>query len=356
MALAWTDPRRDVAGWARTLGVSVEACELLLDSPFIDLHLDLEVPVRVFGYDPTKHHGRFQKPPPFWRHTDYPRIREAGFTGVVYDIATNPFRTWRDRRRTTLSNVAAVQARIDAHPDDLEIVWDAAGYDRAVAGGRTAFFLALQGGNALSAEPALLDGPLGQLLHRITLVHLTTSRLGGTNSPAGPDRGCTARGRDLVARMNGARVLVDLAHAGKRTFWDVLDVHDPGLPPIVSHTGVDAVHPHWRNVDDAQIRAIADRGGVVGVMYQSSFLAPGRRCPRAAIVDHLEHVIQVGGEGAAAIGTDYDGMIVPPHDLGDVTHHPQLVQDMLDRGWSTDRIRGILGANYLKVVRAIRPG
>ncbi len=356
MALAWTDPRQDVAGWARSLGVSVEACELLLDSPFIDLHLDLEVPVRVFGYDPTKHHGRSAQPPPFWRHTDYPRIREAGFTGVVYDIATNPFRTWKDRLRTTLSNVAAVQERIDAHPDDLEIVWDAAGYDRAVAAGRTAFFLALQGGNALSADPTLLDGPLGQLLHRVTLVHLTTSRLGGTNSPAGPDRGCTARGRDLVARMNGARVLVDLAHAGKRTFWDVLDVHDPALPPIVSHTGVEAVHSHWRNVDDAQIRAIADRGGVVGVMYQSSFLAPGRRCPRAAIGDHLAHVIQVGGESAAAIGTDYDGMIVPPHDLGDVTHHPQLVQDMLDRGWSIDRIRGILGANYVQVVRAVRPG
>ena len=160
-----------------------------------------------------------------------------------------------------------------------------------------------------------------------------------------------------MQQCNRQRILVDLAHAGKETFWTALGVHDPSLPPIVSHTGVDAVHAHWRNLDDDQIRAIADRGGVVGVMYQSSFLEStllwGRR---SKIVDHLEYIVDLVGDDVAAIGTDYDGAIIPPADLADVTHHPQLVQDMLDRGWSTDRIRGVLGANYLKVVRAIRPG
>ena len=160
----------------------------------------------------------------------------------------------------------------------------------------------------------------------------------------------------LIEAMNANRILCDLAHAGKRTFWDALAVHSTHVPPIVSHTGIAAVRPHWRNVDDAQIRAIADRGGVIGIMYQSAFLERVRwTCSRAAIVDHLEHLIAVGGEGIAAIGTDYDGFIVPPRDLLDVTHHPCLVQDMLDRGWSDERITGILGANYLRTVAAIRP-
>ena len=129
------------------------------------------------------------------------------------------------------------------------------------------------------------------------------------------------------------------------------------MPPIVSHTGLDAVRRHWRNIDDAQIRAIADRGGVVGIMYQSNFLAPVLlSCGRSAILDHLDHLVRVGGEEVAAIGTDYDGMITPPHDLRDVTHHPLLVQDMLRRGWSEQRIRRILGTNYLRVVAAARPG
>lgn len=355
MSLGWRDHRVEPSRWAAELGVSTEAVELLLGSDFIDLHLDLEVPVRVIRWDPSVHHGVDAAPRRFWGHTDYPRLREAGFTGLVYDIATNPFRPRKNRLATTLANVAKARARIAAHPDELALVRDASGYDAARASGKTAFWLSLQGANALTADPSVLEGELGEWLHRITLVHLTSSSLGGTNSPLGRDRGLSAAGRDMVQRCNAAKVLVDLAHAGRHSFWEALGCHDPSLPPIVSHTGVAAVRPHWRNVDDAQIRAVADRGGVVGVMYQSSFLAPGTRCPRSAILDHLEHIIAVAGEDVAAIGTDYDGMILPPYDLPDVTHHPRLVQDMLDRGWSDTRVRKVLGANYLRVVRAIRP-
>jgi membrane dipeptidase len=357
VSLTYVDHHRDPAAWANQLGVSVEACELLLASHFIDLHCDLEVPVRVVGYRPERHHGVASRVRPFAGHTDYPRIREAGLTGVVYDIATNVFRPAANRLATTLANVERAAARIAAHPDHLALVTDRAGYDRAREAGLTAMWLSLQGGNAVSADPSVLDGPFGQRLHRITLIHLTSSDLGGTNSPGlVGDGGLTALGRDVVARCNAAKILVDLAHSGRVSFFDALEVHAPDLPPIVSHTGVSAVRPHWRNLDDEQIRAIADRGGVVGIMYQSSFLAPVRwTCSRAAIVAHLQHVVDLVGEDFAAIGTDYDGMIVPPHDLLDVTHHPLLVQDLLDRGWSGERIGKVLGGNYLRVVAAIRP-
>jgi membrane dipeptidase len=346
-----------VAGWARTLGCSTEACELVLANDFVDLHCDMEVPIRVVGYRPERHHGVGTRVRPLIGHTDYPRIREAGLTGVVYDIATNPFRPAANRLAATVRNVAAATARIGAWPEDLALVTDRAGYDRARAAGLTAMWLSLQGGNAVSADPSVLEGALGEQLHRITLVHLTRSDLGGTNSPAGGDRGLTPLGREVVERCNRARILVDLAHSGVRTFWDVLGVHAAGLPPIVSHTGVTGVRPHWRNVDDDQIRAIADRGGVIGIMYQSNFLDEVRwTCARARIVDHLEHVVKVAGEDVIALGSDYDGFIVPPHDLLDVTHHPLLVQDMLDRGWSAERVRKVLGRNYLRVAAEIRPG
>jgi len=355
MTLPYTDHRADPEAWATHLGVSRDACELLLDADFIDLHCDMEVPIRVLCYDPHRHHGEATRTLPFMLHTDYPRIREASMTGVVYDIATNPFRPPRNRLQTTLSNIDRAIARLEKHPEEQTFCRNRADYDAARAAGRTAYWLSLQGGNALSHDLTALDR-VGADLHRITLVHLTTSDLGGTNSPAGGDIGLTDKGRDYVAACNAQRVLVDLAHAGKRTFWDALEAHAADLPPIVSHTGVEGVHPHWRNVDDDQIRAIASRGGVVGVMYQSNFLAPvWYSCARARIVDHLAHIIDVVGEDYAAIGTDYDGMIIPPHDLEDVTHHPKLVQDMLDRGWSPSRIRKILGENYLRVVAAIRP-
>jgi len=355
--LAFRDHRADPASWAATLGVSVAACGLLLDADFVDLHCDLEVPVRLFGYRAERRHGGGSRNWPLVGHTDYPRLREASLTGVVADIATNPLRPRANRLAATRRHIDVVRARLAAWPDDLELVTDRAGYDRARAAGRLAVFLALQGGNALSADLTVLQGDLGAVLHRITLVHLTSSDLGGANSPWGFDRGITSKGRELVGRCNESRVLVDLAHAGRATFFGALDAHTEDIPPIVSHTGVAAVREHWRNIDDAQIRAIAERGGVVGVLYHSHFLAPVLlRCPRAKILDHLEHVIRIGGEESAAIGTDYDGMIVPPHDLPDVTHQPLLVQDMLDRGWSETRIRRVLGLNYLRVVAAARPG
>lgn len=357
--LVYTDHRADPGAWARALGVSVGACELLLDAHFIDLHNDLEVPVRLFGYDPTKRHGPWRRTMPFMFQTDYPRLREAAFTGVAYDLATNIFRPERQRHGITLANVARCVRQIEAWPEDLGVATSRADYDRIVASGRTAMMLTLQGGNAVAHDPGVLDGPLGRQIHRITLVHLGSSVLGGSSSPGQQDTGITERGRAFVATCNRNRILVDLAHAGKRTFWSALDAHAADLPPVVTHTAMDAVRPLWRNVDDDQVRAIADRGGVLGVVYQGNFLEdvppgfPARS--RSSILAHLEHLIDVGGEDAAAIGTDYDGVITPPADLVDVTHHPLLVQDMLDRGWSEQRVRKVLGLNYLRVFGDVRP-
>lgn len=357
-ALAWTDHATDPAARAAQLGVTEKAVALWYDADVIDLHLDLEVPVRLFGWDPAKRHGPWRRVQPLFGQTDYPRLREGGFTGLCYDIATNVFRPERNRFHTTLRNIEACHRRLGEHPDDFAVVRTRADYAGARERGLTSCWITIQGGNALAHDPEVLLGPVGQDVHRITLVHLSTSVLGGSNSPSQPDAGITPRGRRFVEICNAAHVLVDLAHSGRETFWGALDVHTSELPPIVSHTGLVGAHDHWRNIDDAQARAIADRGGVVGVMYQGNFLQDvpvGFPSARAAILDHLEHLIDVAGEDAAAIGTDYDGMITPPYDLCDITDHPLLVQDMLDRGWSETRIRKILGENYLRVVGDVRP-
>jgi len=141
-----------------------------------------------------------------------------------------------------------------------------------------------------------------------------------------------------------------------RGFWDALEVHDRDQPAIVSHTGVRGAHDSWRNVDDAQIRAIAEVGGVVGIMFHAGFLGEAFWSGRAdAIVAHIDHAINVAGEDAVAIGSDFDGLIVPPADLRTVSELPVLVQRMLDRGYSAERVGKVLGANYLAVMARIRP-
>ena len=169
-------------------------------------------------------------------------------------------------------------------------------------------------------------------------------------------KGLTEAGKRLVEQLDAERIFVDLAHIHPDGFWDALDVHDSALPVLVTHTGVDGVCPHWRNLDNAQIRAVAETGGVVGIMAHGGFLRR-RGGPRdgAMVVEHMEHVIDVAGEDAVALGTDYDGFISPPKDLRSGDSYPVLVQHMLDRGWS-DYLQvttfSSLPSSHLKVLRA----
>jgi membrane dipeptidase len=344
---------------ARALGISREAVEIWDASEVVDAHVESFVWTRVAGYDLGRRHGPGLFGGCFWSQADLPRMVDAGLGGAVLSVATNPFRRRARRTETLLANLSRLRAAVDDCPDTV-VVADHAGYRRARDDGKLACFLAVQGGNALGSPADLEDVP-DDAISRITLVHLTASPLGTSSAPGAPGprrrRGLTPLGARLVEAMNAHRVLVDLAHISADGFWDALDVHDRTQPAIVSHTGVRGVHDHWRNVDDAQLRAIAELGGVVGVMFHSSFLGDRFWSGRAdAVVEHLAHVVRIAGEDTAAIGSDFDGLIVPPADLRTVTRLPVLVQRMLDRGFGPERIAKVLGGNYLRVVAAVRPG
>jgi membrane dipeptidase len=132
-------------------------------------------------------------------------------------------------------------------------------------------------------------------------------------------------------------------------------VHDRALPLIVTHTGVSGVTPHWRNLDDDQIRAVADSGGTIGIIFHTAFLRRNGRQDCSMVVDHMAHVVDVAGEDFVSIGSDYDGAITPPPDLRSGDSYPALVQKMMDRGWGATRIEKVLGGNFLRVFRDFRP-
>jgi membrane dipeptidase len=311
----------------------------------------------VAGYDLTRRHGQGLFGARFYSQVDFPRMLESGLTGAVWSIATNPFRRRSRRTRTCLKNIRRLRDIIEAQGQHLAVVNDHAGYLRARAEGKLACWLALQGGNALDSGPGDLSLIPDRLISRITLIHLLRSSLGSTSSPVpGGGGGITNLGRDYVGQLNNLRILLDLSHISERGFWEALEVHDASQPAIVSHTGTRGAHDIWRNIDDRQIKAIADLGGVIGVVFHGLYLEGSWLGGRAAaIVDHMQHIIDVAGEDVVAVGSDWDGFIITPRDMPTVLEIPRLAQLMLDRGWGAERIQKIFGANYLRVVRAIRP-
>jgi len=340
---------------ARRAGVSVAAVQLTRGVEVVDLHLETYIPPRLFGYDLHARHDRHWLRGRFFGHLDFPRALDAGLTGGMWSIATNIARRAEGRWQALRDNVRGLRAALEETGGRFEVVRDHAGYLEARARGAHAALICVQGGNAYEAAPSA--GALEDVV-RVTVMHLSNSVFGTTSSPVSFGRaGLTAAGRQHVEELNAARIFVDLSHIDARGFWDALDVHAPDLPPIVTHTGLRGVKDHWRNIDDDQARAIADRGGVVGIMFEPGFLrARGMPNDASMVVAHLEHLVNVAGEDAAALGSDYDGAITPPPDLRDgFTAYYRIVQRLLDAGWPSARIEKVLGANFLRSFARLRP-
>ena len=321
----------------------------------VDIHTESFVWTRLTGYDLTRRHDPGPLGARYARQADLPRMREAGLAGAVLSVATNPFRRAPRRTDVLLANLDRLRRTLAGYPD-VEVVSGATSWRRARSARRLGCFLAVQGGNAIGRVEDLARLP--EDVVRVTLVHLTDSAVGATSSPLARRRmgGLTPFGRALVEALDDQSVLVDLAHVSRTGFWDAFDVHADGRPLIVSHTGLWGVQPSWRNLTDDQVRGIALTGGVVGVMYHRGFLGrPSWKVGAEAVVRHLEHAIAVGGEEVAALGSDWDGMIVPPRDMPTVSELPVLVDHMLRRGWRPERVARVLGGNWLRVVEAIRP-
>jgi membrane dipeptidase len=236
------------------------------------------------------------------------------------------------------------------------VVTDAAEYRAARAAGQHAALLAVQGGNACDADESVLESGV---LSRVTLVHMTNSQVGATSSPfrLGPDSGLGRIGARLVERLNATRTFVDLAHISRRGFFEAVALHDQAQPLIVTHTGVSEVQASWRNLDDDQIKCVAESGGVVGVVFHGPYLS-GRLFggPMAAVAAHVKHIVKVAGEDVAAIGSDWDGLIIPPRGLRSCDRLPVLVQVLLDAGLSQRCVQKVLGENFLRAFGRLRPG
>jgi membrane dipeptidase len=277
-------------------------------------------------------------------------MRRGGLDAVALTIPTRFFgvaglKAFHDRwpPRAWFSpweRLEAQLAKTSAFGEAALLATDAASIRRNHREGRLSFFHGIEGAHALERDLRRVRELRRRGILFIGLVHLSGNELGGSSS--GSNRGLTPLGRELVHEMNRAGLLLDLAHASEKTFFEALALAEH--PPLVSHSGVRALHHRWRNLSDDQIRAVADRGGVIGVMLAPPALS---KPSLEEAVAHIEHVIDVGGEGAAAIGSDFDGYVRPPIDASGL---PQLTELMLRRSFPEDRIRKVLGENALRIL------
>lgn len=334
------------------------------ESAVFDLHIDTLLWQRFLGYDLTAAHESLLPFSAFAWHMDLPRARQGGLDGAVLGIVVTPRRErpeqlWAlkllarlERGRglpQTLETLDLLAAIAREHPDQLVFARSGSELRAAVASGRFAALAGLEGAHGLEDS---LDGLRAAWERGLRLVGLAHFQASGAaypmTEPSFDDRGLTPFGFDLVAEMDALHMVVDLAHVGARGVDDALGALK--RPFVVSHSACRAVHQSRRNLSDAQIRAVAERGGVIGIAVGRSFLGPGGI---DAFVAHAEHARSVGGEGVVALGSDWDGAIVPAPGLEDVRSLPRLCQALLSRSWKPEAVRGLLGDNALRVLTAV---
>lgn len=174
------------------------------------------------------------------------------------------------------------------------------------------------------------------------LTHFFDNDVAGSMHGEGKD-GLTPLGRTVVQRMEAIGMVVDLAHASHKTIADVLAIAT--RPVIFSHGGVQATCAVNRNLTDAEIRGIADTGGVIGIGYWD-----GAVCATdpKAIAEAIAHVRDVGGIDHVGLGSDFDGAVTTAFDAGQLV---QVTQALIDRGFTPAEIRKVMGGNVLRVLR-----
>jgi membrane dipeptidase len=265
-----------------------------------------------------------------------------------------------------------------ANPDRLLLVEKAADIPAAKAAGKLGIILGTQ--DTVMVGPAL-DRLADMKKRGVRAVQLTynLANLSGDGSIEPRNSGLTNLGRDTIRRVESEKLLLDLAHGGARTIDEAIAF--ARRPLTISHTGARAITDHPRNVSDAAIRAVAQKGGVVGV-YFMPYLAPDMHSSGAMLLEHIDHVARVAGEDHVSIGTDggvlptvidqaarefarkdYEqrkaaGIAAPGEgpdvfplvlDYNSIDKFERLGTNLMKRGWTSARVEKLLGGNLMRL-------
>ena len=247
-----------------------------------------------------------------------------------------------------LLNVAALDTHLQA--------WEASPDTEPIG-----FVLTMEGADGI-VEPQQVPQWWDQGLRIVSLVHYGISAYShGTQAPGGVHE----RGRALLTAMERTGVTLDVSHLAEQAYWEALEHF--GGSVLATHNCCRALCDHDRQLNDEQIKALVDRGGVMGVAFDDWMLSPlwdldaqdNSGITLATVVDHIDHICEIAGNAEhAAIGTDLDGGYgreQAPADLNTIADLRKVADILSDRGYRDDEVAGILAGNWVRLLRAALP-
>ncbi|MGB2696918.1 MAG: dipeptidase [Candidatus Zixiibacteriota bacterium] len=361
-----------------------------------DLHCDTLIQMKR-GYDFSERHNEY--------HVDIPRLVEGGVGLQVFACCPRPLKKGEHYFDRVSASIDLLKSEISKHSDKIEVCLNSTEAGQIKASNRIAALLAIEGGVALDKDPQNLERFYKKGIRLFTITH---------NQPTGwcanwkekdlPIGGLSDLGREIIFEMNRLGIIIDLSHSSDATFDEVLKISKH--PVIASHSNSRSLCDHLRNLTDDQIKALAEKGGMVGVTFVSQFLSSefrkaysenwkkipkdkAKKLPELflseipeeekqkqmqkykplmdnaekalealrpsvkTVVDHIDHMVNLAGPDYVGIGSDYDGMSMPPLGLEDCSKMPNVTKELAARSYSLTDIKKILGGNFRRVFKAV---
>jgi membrane dipeptidase len=336
-------------------------------------------------------------------HISLDKARRGNLGAEFFSIWVEPETNQGHFARHTFDLIDSVYEQAARHPDRMMMAFSVADIERAHKEHKLAALMGIEGGHSIENDMHLLRDYYRLGVRYMTLSWSNTNEWadssGDINDPkVQHHNGLTDFGKQVVLEMNRLGMMVDISHVADKTFWDAIATTK--APVIASHSSSRALVDAPRNMTDDMLRAVAKNGGVVQVNFYSGFLdqnfrnaneaqvkdqaaaiqqyldslrAQGKpvnyiernrierewtakipRPPFKSLIDHIDHIAKVAGVDHVGLGSDFDGVSgATPAGIDSAADLPKITQALLDRGYSADDIKKILGGNILRVFRQV---
>lgn len=344
--------------------------------------------INTFDFADTTHTGDAH-PQGAVMQTDLGRLRQGKVGAQFWSVYVPSNPDEAEAVQEVIEQIDVTRRLIARYPDSLRYAETADQVERAMADGRVASLLGMEGGHSIGSSLGVLRQLHALGARYMTLTHNSNTPWADAATDTPVHGGLSPFGMDVVREMNRLGMLVDLSHVSEDTMMDALDV--ARAPVIFSHSGARAINGHPRNVPDSVLARLPENGGIVMVVALPRFITedlrqwgarrageearfgalfqgqsdkvkaglakwdvanPEPKSTIADMADHIDHIRKVAGVESIGIGGDFDGMPSGPVGFEDVRGYPLLFAELAKRGYSQAELEMIASRNALRVMRA----
>lgn len=367
-----------------------DAFKLHYDAIVIDTHNDILMPVFLEGADLNKNNPGTQ--------SDIIKWNKGGLDVQMFSIYV-PERYKSNHFSYVMKLIDKLEENQAENPETFVLCKNYSELESAINSGKFCGLMGAEGGNMIEGSMDNLETLYNRGVRYLGLTWNTSNAIAISAKDEierGKKGGLTDFGKDIVKRMNELGMLIDVSHLGETAFWEVAELSK--APIIASHSNCYALAPHYRNLTDDQIKAIAKSGGYIGINFFYKFLDPNgnpgaiknvqSKYKNAAnkiaeefgddlvgfnekryeyitvnkvnsgtsidvLIDHIDHIVQLVGVDYVGLGSDFDGSIVTVNEMYDATCYPIITKKLVERGYKEEDIRKILGGNFMRVFKQV---